>query len=83
MPGVPGGTVLERATYTCAHCQVMIVKNPDRVRPRGWCEHCDKYVCDLCDGRECASADRMFDALQNALERGDMVSSTGLILAQK
>lgn len=85
--GLPAGVLLERKTYTCAHCQGTVVINEQRTRPHEWCEKCDKYICASCKyllekTGQCRSSERLFDALQNALERGDMVSSTGLILSQ-
>jgi len=44
---VPGGTMLEAASFTCPHCSRVIFKNPRRVRPRGYCRKCDQNVCDL------------------------------------
>lgn len=42
----PGSTVLEADSYTCAHCQFIIVKNPKRLRPREVCRKCMAVVCD-------------------------------------
>ena len=41
--------VQESATYTCSHCQSIIVKHLDRVRERGFCRKCDSYICDACE----------------------------------
>lgn len=41
-----GGTLLEAATVTCCHCQRTYIRNPLRVRARGYCAKCDAYVCD-------------------------------------
>ena len=38
---------LELPTMTCAHCNRVVVLNPQRTRPRNWCMKCDAYVCDL------------------------------------
>lgn len=54
--GLPGsmpigaGKVLEAPTLTCAHCQTIVVINPNRQRERAWCRQCDHYVCDSCGG---------------------------------
>lgn len=54
-PGVPtgpdpalvgAGRLFESATVTCSHCQAVIILNPDRLRPRHYCQKCDHYVCD-------------------------------------
>lgn len=43
---VPGSTVLEMDTWKCAHCDAIVMKNPDRTRPREVCRKCMKVVCD-------------------------------------
>jgi hypothetical protein len=43
---IGGRGLLESATNTCSHCQTIVVLNPDRSRPRGYCRKCDHYVCD-------------------------------------
>jgi len=45
--GRPG--VHEVDTLHCKHCGSVVIKNPDRVRPRGHCMICDWFVCDPCD----------------------------------
>ena len=38
-------------TYTCAHCNDIIIMRPDRVRPRQRCFKCFKMICgtkDIC-----------------------------------
>ena len=64
---VGAGHSMESATVTCSHCQVVVVLNPLRSRPRGYCQKCDRYVCDspLCN-LEC----RPFEAvIEQAQER--------------
>src|SRR5271157_2890741 len=44
------GKLFEAASLTCAHCKVVVVKNPRRSRERASCPHCGcHYICDLCD----------------------------------
>lgn len=43
-----GKRVFESATFTCSHCEAVIVKNPNRSRERAWCKKCDHYICDGC-----------------------------------
>lgn len=40
--------VVEMDTLHCRHCGGCVIKNPDRVRPRGHCMKCNWYVCDPC-----------------------------------
>ena len=46
MPEVPGGTILERAHFTCCHCNAVVIMNPGRTRPREYCAKCDHWTCD-------------------------------------
>lgn len=61
-----GGSLVERATITCHHCQRIVVLNPDRTRARGYCPKCNGYIC---DGVQCqehkASMAEVFDRLLN------------------
>lgn len=34
-------------TLTCAHCNRVVMLNPERKRARGFCYRCDNYVCDF------------------------------------
>jgi hypothetical protein len=43
------GAVLSAATYSCSHCQAVVVMNLLRTRERAYCQKCDQYICDGCD----------------------------------
>jgi hypothetical protein len=47
---LPPGTnrLIEVPTYTCSHCQTVVVLNPQRTRERAYCSGCDHYLCDSC-----------------------------------
>lgn len=48
-PGLPGlPKVLEAGTYTCTHCQRIVIVRVDRTRERAFCRQCDHYICDEC-----------------------------------
>lgn len=65
LPGTPEGAMLEAATHTCAHCHAIVVLNPKRTRPRGYCAKCDRYVCDTpACGLECRNMNQLLDRLQ-------------------
>lgn len=49
LPPGAGRGVFESATYTCNHCNFVVVINPLRTRARGYCVKCDHYVCDACE----------------------------------
>jgi hypothetical protein len=42
------GQLLEAPTMGCAHCNTVVIMNPDRKRDREWCSSCDRYICDNC-----------------------------------
>jgi hypothetical protein len=47
--GMPHGAGLfEAPTYTCSHCQTVVIINPARNRERAYCRKCDHYLCDTC-----------------------------------
>jgi len=51
--GLPVGAaqgLFEAPTFTCSHCQKVVVLNPLRNRERAWCRKCDHYLCDPCGG---------------------------------
>jgi len=48
MPAGSGRGLFEAATFTCSHCEFVVVLNPDRTRERAWCKKCDHYLCDGC-----------------------------------
>jgi hypothetical protein len=55
LPAGSGRIKFESATFTCSHCEAVVVMNPDRQRSRGYCRKCDHYVCDACEARRIAS----------------------------
>lgn len=48
-PAVGKGQLWESPTYSCVHCQRVVVMNPLRTRARVFCVKCDDYVCDECE----------------------------------
>ena len=81
-PHVGAGQFFESATITCSHCQRVVVMNPDRVRQRAWCIHCDHYICDACGADmkttgACNSFDRRVEALQRATNHNQESLSHG------
>ena len=48
LPVGAGRGVFEAPTYTCSHCQYVVVINPARNRERAHCRKCDHYICDAC-----------------------------------
>jgi hypothetical protein len=64
-----GGGLVEFATMTCSHCNVVFLRNPGRTRARQFCSKCDHYICDSCDERNCLPLRKLFDQLQEAAFR--------------
>ena len=48
LPALPPGRMVEMATIGCCHCGAVVVVNPERIRPREYCQKCDRYICDWC-----------------------------------
>lgn len=51
-PGIPRH--FEADTYTCSHCQRVVVMNPQRKRERYKCNGCTHHICDECAARKFA-----------------------------
>lgn len=83
--GMPIGTgkgFQELPTYTCSHCNSIVVMNPLRSRERAYCTGCDRYICDGCgvaksQGVECKPytefVDELLEANTLALQRGCLI----------
>lgn len=68
LPGavaVGPGEVYKTDVQQCAHCQTVVVLNPKRTRPRGFCAKCNHYVCDhpVCNAT-CQPVAKLFDRAQ-------------------
>ena len=55
-PVAPGMRHFEADTYTCSHCQFVVVMNPARKRERYKCPGCNHHVCDDCAAKKFAGA---------------------------
>ena len=89
MPVGAGKGLFECATYTCSHCQVVVVINPLRTRERAYCRKCDHRICDTCgaiaasNGGECKTFKELVEEVQEkaaleiqAQDRGIIISPT-------
>lgn len=45
-PFTGAGKLFETATNTCSHCGKVVIRNPNRVRPRAHCRGCERFICD-------------------------------------
>jgi len=48
LPLGAGRGLFEAPTYTCSHCQRIVILNQLRNRERAYCRKCDHYICDAC-----------------------------------
>lgn len=53
---VEGPRHFEADTYTCSHCQFVVVMNPARKRERYKCKGCNHHICDGCEALKFAGA---------------------------
>lgn len=81
MPVGAGKGLFESATFTCSHCNAVVVLNPKRTRERGYCRKCSQCICDLCTARmaltlECKPMAQIIDeALEAAVKQAEPASS--------
>ena len=65
----------EAPTRRCSHCHRVVVLNLERSRDRGYCWHCDAYICDDCATSlaatgECRPLNKLFDQIKEAAVKG-------------
>jgi hypothetical protein len=77
------GKVFESATYTCSHCNRIVLLHPDRTRARGYCPGCDRYVCDACEQKRpktgCTSLARLFDEIEKKLQKQEALDKLRIL----
>lgn len=49
LPLIAAKGLFEAPTYTCSHCNAVVVLNPNRQRERAHCRGCDHLICDNCN----------------------------------
>jgi phage terminase large subunit GpA-like protein len=64
-----GKGVYESATYTCSHCNAIVIIEPKRTRERGFCLGCGQRICDACNliraqTMECRTMKQIIEELQ-------------------
>ena len=75
-----GRGMYESATYTCSHCNAVVVIEPRRTRERGYCRKCSQRICDSCEALkaqnfECLTVKELADIVQESAERHADVQS--------
>lgn len=82
-PAVGAGQLLETPTYTCVHCQRIVIMNPLRTRPRVYCQKCDDYTCDECEALRVLhphAAHHSFAEVMDLVQSGQPMAEVPLIL---
>ena len=79
-PGV--ARYFEADTYTCSHCNRVVILNPQRTRERYKCAGCSHHICDDCAAERVAGkACRTFDQrATESLEQAARQAGTGNII---
>ena len=84
IPDLPPGVQkhFEADTYTCSHCQRIVVMNPMRKRERYKCKGCNHHLCDECtakrvSGESCRTFAQLID---ETMERDFRQPDSPLIL---
>jgi hypothetical protein len=70
-----GGLLTENPTYTCSHCNCVVVMNPLRNRERAFCRGCNSPICDACGvikarTLQCVTFNQKADIALTAAEAG-------------
>jgi len=79
-PGTPRH--FEAETYTCSHCQRVVILNSQRIRERYKCRGCQHHICDACaamraTGGPCRTFAQIAD---ETMERAARQSESSLII---
>lgn len=79
-----GGELKEGMTFTCGHCDALVVKNPDRTRERHYCRGCDTIICDTCAAIKaqtltCRPIQQLIDQCLTAAEKQSTTGSPILL----
>jgi hypothetical protein len=77
-PAVGKGQVWESATYSCVHCQRVVIMNPLRSRPRVYCPKCDDYVCDVCEAQRVLNPQRPHKSFAQIIEEVQQAGAKGV-----
>ncbi len=78
LPVGAGRGLYESATYTCSHCNAVVVIEPKRTRERGYCRKCNSRVCDACETARALTFEckTMTEIVEETLEAVDKQTET-------
>jgi hypothetical protein len=80
IPSMPGmGSFVEVRTIGCIHCGGAWIENPLRQRPREYCRHCNRYMCDNCAAvaKEPDYIHRTIDDIRELVQSGNWTIAGG------
>lgn len=83
IPVARSGVRVEHETYTCRHCETIVVMNPQRTRERNVCRKCMAVVCDK---PSCVLECQPFDKIIERVVSGKSINldpGTGLLLPER
>jgi hypothetical protein len=77
LPAGAGKGLFEAPTFTCSHCQTIVIINPNRTRERAYCRGCDHLLCDPCGAEraktfKCRTYNQLVDEYLNQVITGDL-----------
>lgn len=86
LPAGAGRGLFESATFTCSHCNFMVVLNPKRTRERGFCRGCNQCICDACTALkavtlQCKTMKQIVDETLIAADKQAEIAPHPLLLA--
>lgn len=85
LPPSAGRGLFEAPTFTCSHCNSVVIINPDRKRARYHCRGCDHLLCDNCAaaraaGASCKTFKQIVDEACELASRG--INPSSLIISK-
>ncbi len=81
LPDGAGRGLFEAPSFTCSHCNRVVIMNPDRKRERAYCRGCDHLICDECGAKraatgECKTFKQVVDEFLAREERKNAANTT-------
>jgi hypothetical protein len=81
LPASAARGLFEADTFTCSHCNVVVVKNPERKRERWYCHGCTHEICDKCNvkksaGAPCRTFNQFVDELLERQEKKIIIATS-------
>lgn len=58
------GVISENDTFTCAHCNNIVIVPNKGTPPGGFCQLCNKLVCDACSTKGCIPFEKKLEEME-------------------